>query len=126
MQPAGPIDCDVHPTVPNLNALFPYLDDFWRETIHRRGLHELNTISYPTRSPLTARSDWRDETGKAATNPAVLAAQALAPFNTSHAIVTTPRHEWRGFRPCDLRFLLRRLASRRGLPRLTPNECPPE
>jgi len=87
MQPAGPIDCDVHPMVPNLAALFPYLDDFWRETIRRRGLDELNTISYPTRSPLSARSDWRDETGRAATSPAALATQALTPFNTSCAIL---------------------------------------
>jgi hypothetical protein len=71
MQPAGPIDCDVHPTVPNLAALFPYLDDFWRETIRRRGLDELNTISYLTRSPLSARSDWRGKRGQAATSAPV-------------------------------------------------------
>ena len=66
MQPAGPIDCDVHPMVPNLAALFPYLDDFWRETVRRRRLDELNTISYPTRSPLSARSDRarRDRQGR--------------------------------------------------------------
>jgi len=57
MQPSGPIDCNVHPTVPNLAVLFPDLDDFRRKTIRRRGLNELNTISYPTRSPLSARSD---------------------------------------------------------------------
>ena len=26
-----PIDCDVHPTVPDITALVPYLDEFWRE-----------------------------------------------------------------------------------------------
>jgi hypothetical protein len=26
------IDCDVHPTVPDMTALLPYLDDFWRAT----------------------------------------------------------------------------------------------
>ena len=26
------IDCDVHPTVPSVTALLPYLDDFWRDT----------------------------------------------------------------------------------------------
>jgi uncharacterized protein len=87
VQPGGPIDCDVHPTVPDLAALLPYLDEFWRESVRRRGLDELNTISYPTRSPLSARADWRDSAGKAATSPAALAAQALAPFNTSRAIL---------------------------------------
>jgi uncharacterized protein len=24
------IDCDVHPNVPAMKALLPYLDDFWR------------------------------------------------------------------------------------------------
>ena len=27
MQQSGPIDCDVHPAVPSLAALMPYLDD---------------------------------------------------------------------------------------------------
>ena len=25
------VDCDVHPTVPGMAALLPYLDDHWRE-----------------------------------------------------------------------------------------------
>jgi len=64
---AGPIDCDVHPTVPGMAALMPHLDEVWRETVARRGIDELNTIAYPSNSPLTVRSDWRDETGKPAT-----------------------------------------------------------
>ena len=82
----APIDCDVHPTVPNLAALFPYLNDLWRDTVTRRGLDELNTISYPGNSPLTARADWRGADGKAATTAAALATQALAPFGTRFAI----------------------------------------
>jgi predicted TIM-barrel fold metal-dependent hydrolase len=86
MQAVAPIDCDVHPSVPNLAALMPYLDEVWRDTVIRRGIDELNTISYPSRSPLTARADWRDDAGKAATTPQVLAAQGLAPFGTRLAI----------------------------------------
>ena len=82
----SPIDCDVHPAVPALSALHPYLDDLWRETVLRRCLDELNTISYPSRSPLTVRADWRGEGGKAATTPETLAEQALAPFGTRLAI----------------------------------------
>jgi len=26
------IDCDVHPTVPDMTALLPYLDDFWQNS----------------------------------------------------------------------------------------------
>jgi hypothetical protein len=27
----GAIDCDVHPSVPGIAALLPYLDDYWRD-----------------------------------------------------------------------------------------------
>lgn len=82
----GPIDCDIHPTVPNIAALLPYLDEIWRDTIVRRGVDDLTTISYPSVNPLTARADWKDATGKAATSVAALARQALDPFGTSLAI----------------------------------------
>lgn len=39
--------------------------------------------------------------------------------------VTTPRSEGRGFRSCNLRFLLQRLAWCRRLHRLIPDKCPP-
>ena len=55
----GTIDCDIHPAVPSIAALLPYLDDHWREMAIVRGIDELNTISYPLNSPLTCRPDWR-------------------------------------------------------------------
>ena len=36
--PPGPIDCDIHPSVPNMAALLPYLDDYWREMVALRGI----------------------------------------------------------------------------------------
>ena len=36
----GAIDCDVHPSVPGVRALFPYLDDYWRDMIELRGMTE--------------------------------------------------------------------------------------
>ena len=86
MADRGPIDCDLHPTVPAMSALMPYLDDMWRETVVRRGIDELNTISYPANSPLTARADWRDAKGKPATTAERLGAEALDPFGTGIAI----------------------------------------
>jgi predicted TIM-barrel fold metal-dependent hydrolase len=80
------IDCDVHPTVPGMKALLPYLDDHWREAVVRRGIDDQNTISYPTLNPLTFRKDWRDGTGKAGASVEQLATQALDPFGTSLAI----------------------------------------
>ena len=36
--PAGGIDCDIHPAAPDMKALLPYLDDYWRETVVTRGI----------------------------------------------------------------------------------------
>jgi predicted TIM-barrel fold metal-dependent hydrolase len=87
MTTTGPIDCDLHPTVPGLTALFPYQDDHWRETVTRRGFDELVSISYPRINPLSTRADWRDEKGQGATTPERLATEALQPFGTQRAIL---------------------------------------
>ena len=64
--PAGAIDCDIHPSVPSVQALMPYLEDHWREQVVIRGIDELNSISYPLNSPLTCRADWRPASGRPA------------------------------------------------------------
>jgi uncharacterized protein len=83
---AGGIDCDIHPSVPNLKALFPYLTDHWRDIIVQRGVHELNSIAYPANSPLTARPDWRVEGIRPGSDLGLLRQHALEPFRTSIAI----------------------------------------
>jgi uncharacterized protein len=87
MDGRSPIDCDVHPTVPALSALLPYLDEMWRETVIRRGFDEMNTIAYPANSPLSVRADWRGDKGRGATSPDQLAKQALEAFGTGTAIL---------------------------------------
>ena len=62
------IDCDIHPTVPSLDALLPYMNEHWKDTLVQRGVHELETISYPKHAPLTVRPDWRLEKGVPASN----------------------------------------------------------
>jgi len=64
------IDCDIHPTVPGVAALAPYLDDFWRDSVEARGIVSLDSISYPPNAPITARPDWRSKNGLAATTVA--------------------------------------------------------
>lgn len=83
---AGGIDCDIHPAVSDLKALLPYLDDHWRDMVVQRGLHELNSISYPPNAPITSRPDWRPAKGKAGTDLTLLRAQALDAFGTRYAI----------------------------------------
>ena len=82
----GAIDCDVHPTVPDIKALLPYLDTFWRDQIEERGLPSLETISYPPNAPITARPDWRGKNGQAATDAPQLAAQVLDRWGAGLAI----------------------------------------
>jgi uncharacterized protein len=82
----APIDCDIHPVVPNLATLMPYMDEHWRETVVRRGIDDLTTISYPSRNPLSFRHDLRDATGRTATDVATLGRQGLDPFGTRLAI----------------------------------------
>jgi predicted TIM-barrel fold metal-dependent hydrolase len=67
------IDCDVHPTLPDIKALAPYLDEHWRDSVEERGIPSLESISYPPNAPITARPDWRGPKGLAATSPADLA-----------------------------------------------------
>ncbi len=83
---ARPIDCDLHPAVPAMSALMPYLDEVWREMVLRRGIDELNTISYPSNSPLTVRADWRAAGGRPGVTVERLGADALDPFKTRFAI----------------------------------------
>ena len=43
----GGIDCDLHPAVPNIKALHPYLSDHWRDIVIQRGVGELNCCRIP-------------------------------------------------------------------------------
>jgi len=83
----GPIDCDVHPTVSGMNMLLPYLDDFWRNSVEERGIDFLDSISYPQGAPNTARADWRDASGFAATSVEQVRAQVLDGWGARHAIL---------------------------------------
>ena len=82
----APIDCDVHPEPPGIEALLPYLDDHWRDIVVTRGMKQLTTNSYPSHAPLTARDDWRPAEGRPASRLELLQEQALAPFGTRFAI----------------------------------------
>lgn len=83
----GGIDCDVHPEVPNLKALLPYMSDHWRDQLVQRGMHELTTVAYPANSPLTVRPDWKPASGRPAASVDVVREQLLDPFKSKAAIL---------------------------------------
>jgi len=83
----GAIDCDVHPTVTGMHVLAPYLDDYWRNSVEERGIDFLDSISYPPGAPNTARADWQDTNGFAATHVDQVRAQVLDGWGAQHAIL---------------------------------------
>jgi predicted TIM-barrel fold metal-dependent hydrolase len=83
---AGGVDCDVHPAVPHLTSLLPYLNDYWRDQVTTRGMVDLVSQSYPPNSPITARADWRPETGKPGSRLEDMQRHVLDPFQLSYAI----------------------------------------
>jgi predicted TIM-barrel fold metal-dependent hydrolase len=85
--PLPAIDCDVHPTVPGIDALLPYFDEFWRDHVLERGIESLDNASYPPNTPLSVRQDWRGENGLPATDAATLARDILDPSKTRTAIL---------------------------------------
>jgi hypothetical protein len=82
----GGIDCDIHPALPSLASLLPYLPDHWRDTVEQAGLHELETVNYPPGSPLSARADWVPGTGKPAATLPQVQAELLDAFGIETAI----------------------------------------
>lgn len=80
----GAIDCDFHPRAPTARALWPYMDEHWRDTAEVRGIDAWETISYPANAPLTMRSDWRESGADA--DPAKAAKATLDRFGFAHSI----------------------------------------
>ena len=83
-----PIDCDIHPAIPSTRLLLPYLDDYWREHIIRRGIEadNLELSTYPSAAPLNSRPDWRPARGMAGADLGAMQSQALDTFQTRFAI----------------------------------------
>jgi uncharacterized protein len=83
---AGAIDCDIHPGVPGIKTLLPYMNEYWQDAFVRRGADDFDLASYPPGAPLTCRADWRPPQGKPGTDMALLQSQALDAFGTRFAI----------------------------------------
>ena len=82
------IDCDIHPALPSTRALLPYLDDYWREHIIRRGIDadSFETSSYPSNAPLNCRPDWHPGKDASAAGVKAVRDQLLVPFQPQFAI----------------------------------------
>lgn len=83
----GAIDCDIHPGVPDLKALLPYMDPFWQESFIHRGLDGFDMMSYPPGAPINCRPDWRVPGRKPAATLETMQQQALDAFGIGTAIL---------------------------------------
>src|SRR4051794_41345475 len=73
------IDCDIHPGVPDIHALLPYMEPFWQDSFVQRGLDGFDMMSYPLNAPITCRQDWRIKAQRPDSSLAATRAQGLAP-----------------------------------------------
>ena len=80
------IDCDIHPGVPDIAALLPYMSDFWRHSFVDRGIDGFDMMSYPLGAPLTCRPDWRVAGERPGASLAGMRSQALDRFGIDLAI----------------------------------------
>jgi len=81
------IDCDVHPALPDLATLLPYLPPYWREQVTVRGIDGLDLSSYPLGAPVSARADWRIPGGKPGSDLGTLRRHVLDGFGARAAIL---------------------------------------
>src|SRR5437016_14476088 len=86
----GGVDCDLHPAVPHLTSLLPYMNDYWRDQVTTRGMTDLISQSYPPNSPLSSRPDRRPAQRQPRSSLADMPAQAPHPFRPSYATCNRP------------------------------------
>jgi hypothetical protein len=80
------IDCDIHPGVPDIHALLPYMNEFWRHSFVDRGIDGFDMMSYPHGAPITCRPDWRVPGERPGASLPRMQTQALDRFGIDVAI----------------------------------------
>ena len=80
------IDCDIHPGVPDIKSLLPYMNDFWRESFVMRGLDGFDLMSYPPNAPISCRPDRRVKGQQPGASVEAMRGQALDRFGIGIAI----------------------------------------
>ena len=80
------IDCDIHPGVPDIKALLPYMNDFWRHSFVDRGIDGFDMMSFPLGAPISCRPDWRVTGERPGASLPSMRSQALDRFGIDLAI----------------------------------------
>lgn len=84
----GLIDCDVHNTVPSVEALFPYISDRWCDYAVEHGVTSLEPNYYPAGAPLSAKPGSKSESGgPPGSDLDILRSQLLDPWGVRYAVL---------------------------------------
>jgi predicted TIM-barrel fold metal-dependent hydrolase len=81
------IDSDVHCNVPSIRALFPYLSEYWKETIEQTGFKGAADNYYPGGAALSVKPGTVPEGGPAGSSLDLLREQVLDAQNVEFAIL---------------------------------------
>ena len=82
-------DCDIHPVIPGIEALYPYLSQHWQHYLETYGVsqrqgHQNGVNPYPKAQPNAARRDaWPPNGGRAGQRPRLHAPSSIWTPTTS-------------------------------------------
>lgn len=95
------IDCDVHNTVPEISALFPFLPERWQDYCVEHGVDSLAPAFYPPGAPLSATPESRLTADPPGSDPAVVTSRVLdragadlAILNCLYAVQPIHNEDW--------------------------------
>lgn len=81
------IDCDIHNTVPSIEALVPYLSDHWQEYVRQSAFRGPADSAYPPGVPSSARPGSKPEKGPPGSDLGMLREQVLDAFGVEYGIL---------------------------------------
>lgn len=81
------VDCDLHNTVPRIDALFPYMTAHWVDYCRESAFKGPVDTAYPGGAPTTVAPLWRDGAGLAGGSLARMREQLLDPLDVSLGIL---------------------------------------
>jgi hypothetical protein len=82
------IDCDIHNTAPDVQALFPYLPEYWREYVSQSAFKGPIDTSYPAGAATSARPDSKlPSSAPPGSDLEVLRAHTLDAWNAEYGLL---------------------------------------
>ena len=83
------VDCDIHNTVPSVEALVPYLSDHWREYVRQSAFRGPTDTAYPPGAPTSAVPGSRPpDGGPPGSSLDLIRQQVLGPWDVEVGILT--------------------------------------